>query len=65
MRPYFSNVLLTLGTLLGVFSTLAHALGSTCSTPLTKGSAGPNDPFWMENIQHQGNIVVKAYDQSI
>ncbi|THH06760.1 hypothetical protein EW145_g3870 [Phellinidium pouzarii] len=33
---------------------MAAALGSTCSTPITTGTAGPNDPFWMENIQHQG-----------
>lgn len=34
--------------------TLAAGLGSTCSAPLGAGTAGPNDPFWLQNIQHQG-----------
>ncbi|KAI5124386.1 hypothetical protein M0805_008989 [Coniferiporia weirii] len=33
---------------------MAAALGSTCSTPITTGTAGASDPFWMQNIQHQG-----------
>ncbi|EKM55463.1 glycoside hydrolase family 55 protein [Phanerochaete carnosa HHB-10118-sp] len=33
---------------------LASALNSTCSSPLGAGTAGPNDPFWLENIKHQG-----------
>ncbi|PAV23600.1 glycoside hydrolase family 55 [Pyrrhoderma noxium] len=30
------------------------SLGSTCSAPVTTGTAGPNDPFWLQNIKHQG-----------
>lgn len=33
---------------------MAAALGSSCSSPATQGTAGPNDPFWLENMQHQG-----------
>ena len=50
----FCNALLSVSTLLGLLAPSVYALGSTCSTPLTKGNAGPNDPFWMENIVHQG-----------
>ena len=24
------------------------------SAPVTTGTAGPNDPFWLQNIKHQG-----------
>ncbi|KAL5490259.1 hypothetical protein ACEPAI_5092 [Sanghuangporus weigelae] len=39
---------------------MAAALGSTCSTPITRGSAGPNDPFWLQNIQHQGRAAFNS-----
>ena len=29
-------------------------LGTACSTPLGGGKAAPMDPFWMQNIKHQG-----------
>lgn len=58
MQTRLHTVLLSFATLLGVFATLAHALGSTCSTPLTRGNAAPGDPFWMEKIQHQGMILL-------
>ncbi|CAL1705010.1 unnamed protein product [Somion occarium] len=32
----------------------ASALGSQCSGPIGPGAAGPNDPFWLETIEHQG-----------
>ena len=54
MLPKFGSVLLAVGTLVGWLAPSVSALGSTCSTPLTTGSAGPNDPFWMQNIAHQG-----------
>ncbi|KAA1476062.1 beta-1,3-glucanase [Dentipellis sp. KUC8613] len=34
--------------------TLVSGLGSSCSAPLGPGTAGPNDPYWQQNIQHQG-----------
>ncbi|CDO72902.1 Glycoside Hydrolase Family 55 protein [Trametes cinnabarina] len=30
------------------------ALGSSCSSPLGAGTAAPNDPYWLQNIKHQG-----------
>ncbi|KAF8184872.1 exo-beta-1,3-glucanase [Mycena galopus ATCC 62051] len=35
-------------------ATLAHSLGTTCTTPLGAGTAASTDPFWMQNIKHQG-----------
>ncbi|EJD05787.1 exo-beta-1,3-glucanase [Fomitiporia mediterranea MF3/22] len=39
---------------------MASALGSTCSAPATVGTAGSNDPFWMQNIQHQGRAAFNS-----
>jgi len=33
------------------------AIGSSCSAPLGPGLAGPYEPFWLENIKHQGVSV--------
>ncbi|KAK7693686.1 hypothetical protein QCA50_003257 [Cerrena zonata] len=35
----------------------ASALGSQCSGPLGAGTAGPDDPFWLETIKHQGTAA--------
>lgn len=44
-----------LGCTLSVFFVgSAYALGSTCTSPLIQGSAGDGDPFWLQNITHQG-----------
>ncbi|KAJ6514576.1 exo-beta-1,3-glucanase [Mycena vulgaris] len=40
-------------------ATLVNSLGTTCSTPLGAGTASPADPFWMQNIRHQG---IAAYN---
>ncbi|KAJ7632169.1 exo-beta-1,3-glucanase [Roridomyces roridus] len=32
----------------------ALALGTSCSAPLGAGTAAPSDPFWLQNIKHQG-----------
>ncbi|EJU01870.1 exo-beta-1-3-glucanase [Dacryopinax primogenitus] len=46
----FVVVVLALVTILdGVFG-----LGSSCSAPMTGGTAAPGDPYWMQTIQHQG-----------
>jgi hypothetical protein len=55
------NVLVVASTLFGLLSSTAYGLGSTCSSALTHGSAGPNDPFWMQNIAHQGEGVALAF----
>lgn len=49
----FNRLLLAATALVPYFS-MTLALGSTCSTPLGGGTAGVNDPFWMQNIKHQG-----------
>lgn len=54
MLPKPLRFLFAAASVLLAFATMAAALGSTCSTPITQGTAGPNDPFWMQNIQHQG-----------
>lgn len=48
------NAFVVVGALLGLLASTASGLGSTCSSPLTHGSAAPGDPFWLQNIQHQG-----------
>ncbi|KAJ3543670.1 hypothetical protein NM688_g5834 [Phlebia brevispora] len=55
----FCHALAGVSALLGMLTSPVYSLGSSCSAPLTKGSAGPNDPFWMENITHQG---ISAYN---
>lgn len=49
--------------LLSSFS-LASALGSTCSTPLSGGTAAAGAPFWMQNIAHQGTSAFNANPSS-
>ncbi|KAJ7929215.1 exo-beta-1,3-glucanase [Mycena leptocephala] len=43
-------------TIVAVISsaTLVNSLGTSCSTPLGAGTAAAADPFWMQNIKHQG-----------
>ncbi|KAJ6581152.1 exo-beta-1,3-glucanase [Mycena capillaripes] len=35
-------------------ATLVSSLGTSCTAPLGAGTAAPGDPFWMQNIKHQG-----------
>ncbi|KAJ6608596.1 exo-beta-1,3-glucanase [Mycena sp. CBHHK59/15] len=35
-------------------ATLVASLGTSCSAPLASGTAATTDPFWMQNIKHQG-----------
>jgi len=39
---------------------LALALGSACSTPIGGGTAAASDPFWMQNIKHQGTSAYNS-----
>ena len=41
-------------TLLGL-STFVAALGTSCSAPVTRGTAAASAPFWLSQIQHQGS----------
>ncbi|KAI0744238.1 beta-1,3-glucanase [Daedaleopsis nitida] len=36
------------------FATFVAGLGTSCSAPVTSGTAAPNAPFWMEQIAHRG-----------
>ncbi|KAF8154413.1 exo-beta-1,3-glucanase [Crassisporium funariophilum] len=36
---------------------IVSGLGTTCTTPLGAGTSGPNDPYWMQNIKHQGRAT--------
>jgi hypothetical protein len=51
MRPLHSFLLLS--TLLNCLR-IVLCLGTTCKAPLGPGLASPTDPFWMQNIKHQG-----------
>ncbi|KAI0093312.1 glucan 1,3-beta-glucosidase [Irpex rosettiformis] len=60
MQPYSSKAFLTFLAFISALLVSVHALGSSCSTPLTKGNAGPNDPFWLQNIKHQGSAAFNS-----
>ncbi|KAJ3557789.1 hypothetical protein NM688_g1277 [Phlebia brevispora] len=51
---FFKPLFLAALGILAHATPLASALGSQCSAPLGSGAAAPGDPFWMQNIQHQG-----------
>ncbi|CAL1707953.1 unnamed protein product [Somion occarium] len=53
----FHRALLAAGTLFGLLAASASGLGTSCSAPVTRGTAGPNDPFWMQSIQRQGTAA--------
>jgi glucan 1,3-beta-glucosidase len=42
-----------LATLLFAVVGLVSALGTSCSAPLGAGTAGANDPYWLESIAHR------------
>ncbi|KAF8184871.1 exo-beta-1,3-glucanase [Mycena galopus ATCC 62051] len=45
--------LTAIGVALGSVAPVS-SLGTSCTTPLTTGNAAAGDPFWMQNIKHQG-----------
>ncbi|KAJ7043174.1 exo-beta-1,3-glucanase [Mycena alexandri] len=53
------TLLLTLGATLGSVP-LVLSLGTSCTTPLGAGTAAAGDPFWMQNIKHQGIAAFNA-----
>lgn len=55
---FTSVLLLAYGALAS--TPLASALGSACSTPIGGGTAAPSDPFWMQNIKHQGTSAFNS-----
>ncbi|KAJ3811027.1 exo-beta-1,3-glucanase [Lentinula aff. lateritia] len=51
------STLLTVLSALFSFATLVLSLGTSCSAPLGAGTAAPTDPYWMQNIKHQGTAA--------
>jgi glucan 1,3-beta-glucosidase len=47
-------LLALLGALFAHLAPLVTSLGTSCSGPLGAGAAAPSDPFWLQNIKHQG-----------
>lgn len=52
----FASVLLLLFGLV-VSTTTVTAQGTSCTSPIGSGTAAPGDPFWMQNIKHQGTAA--------
>ena len=50
----FTTALVGATALLSSSVSYVAALGSQCSAPVTMGTAAPGEPFWLENIKHQG-----------
>ncbi|KAG7453018.1 exo-beta-1,3-glucanase [Guyanagaster necrorhizus] len=44
--------------------TFVSALGTTCSSPLTSGTAASSDPYWLQNIKHQGTSAFNSNPSS-
>ena len=44
--------------------TAVSALGTSCSAPVTSGTAAPGAPFWMENIAHLGTSAFNSNPSS-
>ncbi|KAG9310286.1 glycoside hydrolase family 55 protein [Chiua virens] len=40
-----------------LFTPFVFALGSSCTAPLTSGDAPPGEPYWLQNIKHQGTAA--------
>ncbi|KAJ3811026.1 exo-beta-1,3-glucanase [Lentinula aff. lateritia] len=40
--------------------TLVQSLGTSCTAPLTSGTAAASDPYWLESITHQGTAAYNA-----
>ncbi|KAJ4479463.1 exo-beta-1,3-glucanase [Lentinula lateritia] len=54
------STLLTVLSALLSFATLVLSLGTSCSAPLGAGTAAPTDPYWMQNIKHQGTAAFNS-----
>lgn len=43
-----------------LFAPFVFGLGLSCSAPLTTGHAAPGDPYWLQNIKHQGTSAFNS-----
>ncbi|KAH9839344.1 exo-beta-1-3-glucanase [Rhodofomes roseus] len=50
----FPHYLLAAASLLGSAVLSVGGLGSQCTAPLGSGNAAASDPYWLQNIAHQG-----------
>lgn len=60
----FTNIFLLFFAWLLASVELVVGLGSSCSTPLGAGTAAPGDPFWLQNIAHQGTSAFNSAPSS-
>lgn len=49
-----------LSLVLSAYVSSTAALGSSCSAPLGPGTAAPGEPYWLQNITHQGTAPYAA-----
>jgi len=52
--PTMFLISLPLTSTLLALAGIVSALGTSCTAPLGAGTSGPNAPFWMQSIKHQG-----------
>jgi hypothetical protein len=45
---------------LALMTTFVSGLGTSCSAPITQGTAAPGVPYWMETIKHQGTAAFNS-----
>ncbi|KAJ7582651.1 exo-beta-1,3-glucanase [Mycena floridula] len=50
---------LSVGLILSSITTVL-SLGTSCSAPVTSGTAAPSDPFWLQTIKHQGTAAFNS-----
>ncbi|KAF7311538.1 hypothetical protein MKEN_01056200 [Mycena kentingensis (nom. inval.)] len=49
-----------LASTLAASITVVSALGTSCSVPLGAGTAAASDPFWLQNMRHQGTSAFNS-----
>lgn len=58
MRSILSALILSV--VLSLKPASVTSLGTSCSAPLTSGTAAASDPFWLQSIKHQGTAAYNA-----
>ncbi|KAG5640730.1 hypothetical protein DXG03_007417 [Asterophora parasitica] len=48
------NLPVVISTVVLGLTSLVSGLGTSCTAPLGPGTAAPGDPYWLQNIRHQG-----------
>lgn len=55
-----TSLVLALSMLLTSIVPAVSGLGSSCTSPLGSGTAAAGDPFWLQNIKHQGSSAYNS-----